>query len=268
MSGFSIPSARIWSIRQSGRSKAQMPGGSKERTSASAFSTSASFVVAGVADLLARDPEVPVLVDVADQVRRDLADGRDGVGHRELPGQVLLEARRARERVLERGLLALLVLPRVVGACRGSPRSRSRSRSRRRSRAPASGAASASAGASGVADDAAGTSSLAASGASAASPGLRLLRRLVLLLVLLEDGVLDHLLGQDLFELELGHLQQLDRLLQRRRHDQPLRKPEVEFLFERHQDFSRPRFPRAEGRRFFRHRLFSSAEKPPRDRSS
>ncbi len=40
--GFSIPSARIWIIRQSGRSKAQTPGGSNERTRASAFSTSSS----------------------------------------------------------------------------------------------------------------------------------------------------------------------------------------------------------------------------------
>ena len=62
----------------------------------------------------------------------------------------------------------------------------------------------------------------------AASP----LRRLLVLFLLFEERVFDHLLGEDFLELEPGHLQQLDRLLQRRRHDQSLGESEVEFLFE------------------------------------
>jgi len=42
MSAFSIPSVFSCSMRQSGRSNAQTPGGSKERTSSRADSTSAS----------------------------------------------------------------------------------------------------------------------------------------------------------------------------------------------------------------------------------
>ncbi len=80
--------------------------------------------------------------------------------------------------------------------------------------------------------------------------GGRLGLRLDLFLVLLEDRVLDQFLGEDFLELQPRHLQQLDRLLQRRRHDQPLRQPEVEFLFEGHE----------------RHRL-SGAGNPLRDRS-
>ena len=61
-------------------------------------------------------------------------------------------------------------------------------------------------------------------------PG-RLLQRL------LEDRVLDQLLLDLLHQLELGHLQELDRLLQRRRHDEPLAHPDAEFLLEGHRGF-------------------------------
>ncbi len=46
----------------------------------------------------------------------------------------------------------------------------------------------------------------------------------------LEQRVLQQLLVEDFLELELRQLQQLDRLLQRRRHDELLGKFEVEFL--------------------------------------
>ena len=141
--------------------------------------------------------------------------------------EVFLEARRLREDVLEGDLLALLVLARVVrgvevllevgvevdlvegvalllgrGIAGGSRPRRRPPRLRR----------------------------LGFRLRDAPRPPLR--RRLLLLLF--EERVLDHLLGQDLFELELGHLQQLDGLLQRRRHDEPLREPEIQFLFEGH----------------------------------
>ena len=59
--------------------------------------------------------------------------------------------------------------------------------------------------------------------------GRRLGRRR--LLFLFEQRVLDDFLRENVLKLELRHLQQLDRLLQRRRHDQPLGESEVEFLF-------------------------------------
>ena len=46
-----------------------------------------------------------------------------------------------------------------------------------------------------------------------------------------EQRVFEELLVEDFLELEFRQLQQLDRLLQRRRHDQFLREFEVEFLF-------------------------------------
>ena len=70
---------------------------------------------------------------------------------------------------------------------------------------------------------------------------LRRGRRLLLLLglvpglgPLLEHRVLGQLLGDQGLELGAGHLQQLDRLLQRRRHHQPLRQLERQFLLEGH----------------------------------
>ena len=53
--------------------------------------------------------------------------------------------------------------------------------------------------------------------------GVCLLLRWIVLVRLLEQRILLQLLGQDAFELEPGHLQQLDRLLQRRGHHQLLR---------------------------------------------
>ena len=50
----------------------------------------------------------------------------------------------------------------------------------------------------------------------------------------LEHRVLDHLLIEKVRKLERRHRQQLDRLLQRRRHDQPLGKFEMKFLFQGH----------------------------------
>ena len=47
----------------------------------------------------------------------------------------------------------------------------------------------------------------------------------------LEERVFEQLLVEDFLELELRQLQQLDRLLQRRRHDQFLGEFEVKFLF-------------------------------------
>ena len=73
--------------------------------------------------------------------------------------------------------------------------------------------------------------------ASSSCLGLRFLRLGLGLFLLrflgrfLEQRVLEQLLVEDFLELELRQLQQLDRLLQRRRHDQLLREFEVEFLF-------------------------------------
>ena len=238
ISAFSIPSALSWSRRQSGRSKAQTPAGSKERTSASAVSTSASFSSSACADLLARDAQVAVRVEVADQVARRSRARRGSPPTSRAARAGARKALRAREDVLERVLLALLlVLPRVVGRVqvvrevgvevdlvervaillggRGGVD---------RARAPPP-----------------------APGSTRCAPPAR--RRFLFLL--LQDRVLDQLLGEDLLELEPRHLQQLDRLLQRRRHHQPLREPEVELLFQGHT----------------RRPPLSGAEIPHRDRS-
>jgi hypothetical protein len=58
--------------------------------------------------------------------------------------------------------------------------------------------------------------------------GLRLLGGFI------EERILEELLVQDFLELELRELQQLDRLLQRRRHDQLLAEFEVKLLFKCH----------------------------------
>ncbi len=50
----------------------------------------------------------------------------------------------------------------------------------------------------------------------------------------LEHRVFENLLSEGLFELQARQLQQLDRLLQRRRHHQPLRQFQSQFLFEGH----------------------------------
>jgi hypothetical protein len=173
-------------------------------------------LVTARADLFARDAEVAVFVDVADQVRRDLPYLRVRLRHRKLPGEVLGKTLGPRQDVLERELLGLLlVLPRVVRRVEvvfevgrevdllervlfllgGSGRLGSR------------------------------RSFFGLAG------GLGGLGRLLLLL---EDGILHDFLGEDLLEFEAGHLQQLDGLLQRRRHDQPLRESEVELLFQGH----------------------------------
>ena len=93
------------------------PGGSNERTSASAASTSAVVLVVS----LRGSPrvvtlQVSVLVDVADEVSRRSPALRPGASAmRELPVQVLGQTLGARQDVLERELLGLLlVLPRVV----------------------------------------------------------------------------------------------------------------------------------------------------------
>ena len=185
--------------------------------------------VAGRADLLARHPEIAVLVDVADQVVGDLAHLGQRIGHGDLPAQILLQPRRPRQDVLEGNLLGLLVLAGVVRrvevvlevgvevdlvervalllrrSLRRVARRRSFFRDRFRGRA--------------------------------LRGGLGFGR---FFLLLFEQRVLDHLLRQDFFELQFGHLQQLDRLLQRRRHHQSLGEPKVELLFEGHEFRSLP----------------------------
>ena len=74
ISGFSMPERvelQEQTVAEVERADAE---GSKDRTSAIAFSTSASFSEPRGADLVARDAQVSVLVDVADEVRGDLPD--------------------------------------------------------------------------------------------------------------------------------------------------------------------------------------------------
>ena len=54
--------------------------------------------------------------------------------------------------------------------------------------------------------------------------GILVSRRSLLGVLLLEDGIADDLLVDDILKLETGHLQQLDGLLQSRRHDETLGK--------------------------------------------
>ena len=114
MSGFSMPRARIWSMRQSGRSKAQIPGGSKERTSAIASSTSSSFgYPARISSRETRRYPSSSMLPT-----RNVAISRTGVDASDIEScqvRYSWQPLGAGQRVLERELLGLLVLPRVVG---------------------------------------------------------------------------------------------------------------------------------------------------------
>ena len=218
ISSFSTPRAASCISRQSGQIEGPDPGGIEVAHERERRLDVGVVLVVGLADLLARDLEVAVVVHVADEVGRDLAHAVARAGHGELPGQVLGQALRARQDVLERVLLGLLlVLARVVRRVEivlevgvevdllervalllgGDRRLRGRA------------------------------------GVLVVPRGLDALG-LGRLFLLLEDRVLDDFLGQDLLQLEARHLQQLDRLLQRRRHDQPLGESEVELLLEGH----------------------------------
>ncbi len=58
--------------------------------------------------------------------------------------------------------------------------------------------------------------------------------------LLVQHRVRDELLVHHVLELQARHLQELDRLLQRRRHDEALRESQREFLFESHLRFGSP----------------------------
>ncbi len=179
------------------------------------------LVRSGGHDLLGRGPEVAVFVDVADDEAADLLRPRRGVAHVELPRQVVGQVGGAAERVLEGKLLVLLRHPRVVAVFDvvlevGV-----------------------------VVDLVEGILLLLGGRFLRELGGLGLFLGLGLGLLnvrfglflagllgeLVEERVLQELLVEDFLELEFRQLQQLDRLLQRRRHDQLLREFEMEFLF-------------------------------------
>ena len=163
-------------------------------------------------DLVHRGHQVAVVVEIADDRRADLVQRVIAGLDPQLPEQVVGERRRGRERVLDRGqLLDLLLRPRAVALVEV------------------------------VAEEI--LVVLVVPGVA-----LRFLRRLLRLLRggrrlarleilgghLLEHRVLDHLLGEQLAELQRGHRQQLDRLLQRWRQNQLLGEPGLQFLLNRH----------------------------------
>ena len=169
-------------------------------------------------DLFDRRDEIAVVVEVADDRAADLFEPVVVGLQRELPEQVIGERARRRERVLDRrelldlgrGARAVAVVEvvaeevLVVGVVPGV--------------------------------------GLSAGCLSAGLLRLLLLGRLELLgRDFLEQRVLDHLLVQQVGQLERRHRQQLDRLLQRRRQDELLNEFGVEFLLNRHES-SRP-FP-------------------------
>ena len=110
------PRAASWTSRHSGRSRRRRPADRSARRSASGrLDVGRRSRSGAIPDLLQRDVEEAVLVQVADEVARDLAHAVADARHVELPDQVLVEVVRAREDVLERVLLGLLlVLARVV----------------------------------------------------------------------------------------------------------------------------------------------------------
>ena len=223
ISGFSMPSARELQQQAVGQvegADARRVEGAHERERRLDVGV---VLVAGGADLLARDAEVAVLVDVADEVGRDLADAR-----RARPTSRAARSRCSgrpggRVRMFSSGNSSLLlVLARVVRRSRGSPRSRSRSRSRRTSRAPSRRALARRRRARRPPRPPGSAPALGRAPARPLPPGSSRIGFSTISWV------------RTSCELELRHLQQLDRLLQRRRHHQPLRESEVEFLFEGH----------------------------------
>ena len=163
-------------------------------------------------DLVHRRDQVAVVVEVADDGRADLAHHVVVALDRQLPQQVVRERRRRRERVLDRReFLDLLRRARPVAVVEV------------------------------VAEEVLVVLVVPGVGLLLLGRLFRLLRhggavgRLQLLgRHLLEHRVLDHLLLQQIAELERRHRQQLDGLLQRRRQDQLLDELGVEFLLNRH----------------------------------
>ena len=178
----------------------------------SARSTSGDRPVAHRRDLVDRRHQVPVVVEVADDGRADLAHDVVVGLDRELPQQVVGERGRRRERVLDRRkFLDFLRRARPVAVVEV------------------------------VAEEVLVVLVVPGVGLLLLGRLFRLLRhrravgRLQLLGGhLLEHRVLDHLLVQQVAELERRHRQQLDGLLQRRRQDQLLNELGVEFLLNRH----------------------------------
>ena len=211
-----VPSRPRWrscSSRHSCRSRAATPIGSKPWTSCSARSTSSTGhgpIAASSSNDATRYPSSSRLPMMADA---DLAHQRLVGLHRQLPHQVVGERARRRERVLDRRQLLdflrrarpvavveivaeeVLVVLVVPGVGLVRPA------------APAS----------------------VFSGAGGGLGRLQLLGR-----HLLEHRVLDHLLVEQIGQLERRHRQQLDRLLQRRRQNQLLDELGVKFLLDAH----------------------------------
>ncbi len=161
-------------------------------------------------DLFRRRHQEAVRVEVADDQLDDLALAGGDLRHVELPEEVVVEVGLAGEAVLDRRLLALLHHRRGAGALPVVAEVGVEVDVLHRLR---------------VVDPVAVDRRLG-------GRGLLRLRRLVLGDVpgLLEDRVLHQLLREKRVELHAGHLQKLDRLLQRRRHHQLLRQLQGKFL--------------------------------------
>jgi hypothetical protein len=196
-----------------------IPGGSSRRTRSRTPPTSDS-VHPSPPFFLDRRHQEAVRIEVAHDQLGDLALARREVGHVDLPEQMVVEVRLARQRVLERRRLARF--PFAAGEAVVLPRLAEIGLERDLLQRLAIG-------------QLLGFRLLGRRLDSFGRRGALLLLR-DLLLDLLEDRVCLELLRHDGLELHARHLQQLDRLLQRRRHDQPLRKLEGEFLLERHGD--------------------------------
>ena len=267
-SGVATFAARACRRRISARLRPPTPTGSNDWSSASAFSAVSSGHGTASDDLLERHAQAAVGVHVADQESARLAHVRRRVRDAELLGEVGLEAGRRLGPVLERELLGLLAhagrrrralhvvaevrLELEVGerVVRGAGRrvdDRLRGGDVGRRRGQRLGGLGAGVGVRrrggelAVVGDGGLEGRVRRLGRGreiqlAGLGGARLLvgRRAVRRILLVEDRVRDELLVHDVLELQARHLQQLDRLLQRRRHDETLRESQREFLFESH----------------------------------
>ena len=215
--------SRSWIRRHSRRSRDATPRGSKPCTRASAFSTTPSGSSRFSRDLLERRPQIAVLVDVAD----------DLLGRRCARRPSTTVSRSCSSRWSASEVVVPTKFSNRVSSCSscwtrvrssGGPKMTSEmSNGRSGAGSPTSGG-----GPSGVAS---------ARGLASASRRPRPARLGAGRLVgrgLLEERVLLELLLEELLQLHRGELQEVDRLLQHRRHDEPLRLAEGEAGFHGH----------------------------------
>ena len=215
----SSPRCRIWSHRHSCRSRARDADRVEGLDVLQRLLDFDDRPVAHGGDLFDRGDEVAVVVEVADDRAADLLQLLVAGLQRELPHQVIRERRRGRQRVLDRRQLLDFL---------------------RRARAVA------------VVEVVAEEVLVVGVVPGVGLVGGRLLGGLLGLLLFgrlellgrdfFEERVLDHLLVQEIGQLQRGHRQELDRLLERRREDELLNEFGVQLLRDRHWS-SRPFVP-------------------------